>query len=249
MKVAVFGATGWIGSYVIKELCRTKEVEKIIIGTRSELHDIPNKVIYLSWVDLDNYDSITHLQFAIDSYKVLSDLIDKGVKDITVAGTCWEYGKVNGELSEDRLSEPFNNYSIAKDTLRRLLSIKGISLKWLRIFYVYGEGQKPASLIPAVESAEARRDESFSIPGWKRIRDYLHVEDAARYIVRCAIQDKEDGIINICSGKPKTLLTFLTDYGKEKKYKIKIEPIEQDYIDVAPDYFWGCIKKLNRIIR
>ena len=44
-----------------------------------------------------------------------------GVKNLLIAGTCYEYGLKNGALNEAISTEPQNSYAIAKDSLRRYL--------------------------------------------------------------------------------------------------------------------------------
>jgi len=38
--------------------------------------------------------------------------------------------------------------------------------------------------------------------GGEQLRDYLSVEEAARYLVSLALNKGDNGIVNICSGKP-----------------------------------------------
>ena len=68
------------------------------------------------------------------------NLVKHGLKDITVIGSCYEYGIREGELSENLPSEPTVEYSIAKNLLREYLqelqSNYNFVLKWMRVFYV-----------------------------------------------------------------------------------------------------------------
>jgi nucleoside-diphosphate-sugar epimerase len=241
MKVLVIGKSGWIGGYVLNELKQRGDIELVDEG-------IPDAIIYLAWSNLKEFNSINHIEFALHSYELLKYYIDNGVRDITVTGTCLEYGKVNGELSEDMTPNPIVNYAIGKDLLRRLLSQFDIDLKWLRLFYIYGEGQKESSLIPTIDRLEKEGQKEFELPGWKRTRDYLHVEDVAKYIVDIALQSEQKGIINVCSGKPRTLYEFVKSYININKYSIDMKQSDKEYDDLAPDYFWGCNKKLKRIL-
>ena len=75
-------------------------------------------------------------------------------KKIIVSGSCWEYGKNQGSCVEgfDQLIDSY--FSWSKKSLYNFINYscekKSISLIWLRIFYVYGPGQKKFSLIPSL---------------------------------------------------------------------------------------------------
>lgn len=268
MKVMVIGSGGWIGGYVTKELLKNPDIEVIApisVGSFpkiaherltyttkriADIEDVPDAVIYLAWPDLDYYDSPNHLSFAADSYKILKSLVDKGVRNITVTGTCFEYGKVEGELSEDMPANPHCNYAIGKDALRRMLSALDIDLKWLRLFYLYGEGQREQSLVPRfLKQIKEGKTEIF-VPGLNKVRDYLYIEDAAKYIVACAMQTEVKGITNVCSGETLAIWQILTEaFDREGYFDIAIKHSGEEYPDYGAHSFWGNNKKLKRIIK
>jgi dTDP-6-deoxy-L-talose 4-dehydrogenase (NAD+) len=148
----------------------------------------------------------------------LKNLIQNGLRNFTVTGTCFEYGMQEGILSEDLPSTPANAYAIAKDRLRVSLEdfIHNIkcSFKWVRLFYLHGEGQRANSLLSQLQSALDRNDEVFNMSPGDQLRDYLEVSEAARYIIRIALQENVTGIVNCCSGKPIMVKQLVTDYLK-----------------------------------
>jgi dTDP-6-deoxy-L-talose 4-dehydrogenase (NAD+) len=157
---------------------------------------------------------------------------------------------VEGSLREDMVTNPSNPYGLAKDTLRKYIeTIKSdISFKWLRLFYMYGNGQAPNSLFSQIEKAVASGDKEFNMSGGEQIRDYLHVSQVAEYIVQCAMQNKIEGIINCCSGAPITVKKIAQNYIQEKKYTLRLNFGVYPYPDYEPMEFWGDNAKLNRVL-
>jgi dTDP-6-deoxy-L-talose 4-dehydrogenase (NAD+) len=217
-----------------------------------KLFQYPDKLIHLAWKGLPNYGSDFHItQNLPKDFSFLSTLIVQGLKDITIAGTCFEYGMKEGMLAEEMSSEPSNYYALAKDTLRRMLEIKQknspFDLKWTRLFYTYGEGQNPNSILPQLDKAIAQNELEFNMSGGEQVRDYLPIEQVASYMVQIAMQNHTLGIINICSGIPQKLINFVSDYLKQKNSTIKLNLGYYPYSPFEPMSFWGSVEKLNRI--
>jgi UDP-glucose 4-epimerase len=63
----------------------------------------------------------------------------------------------SGQLKETLETKPNTPYGFAKDTLRRQLQdlqkVEPFNLTWARLFYLYGEGQSDASLLPQLKRA------------------------------------------------------------------------------------------------
>jgi nucleoside-diphosphate-sugar epimerase len=280
-KVLVTGATGFIGNYVINELLKKghkviatstsrekarshewyDKVEFIpcdfkTIAFTGNLYNFFNKpdiLIHLAWEGLPNYKSDFHLEENLPrQYSFLRNLVVNGLNDITITGTCFEYGMQAGCLSEDLPSMPSNSYAMAKDKLRLLLTeLKKdypFELKWVRLFYMYGKGQSSNSLFSQLQSALDRGDNVFNMSPGDQLRDYLEVTKVAQYIVAIGMQRIEAGIINCCSGKPIQVKELVMDYLKERNAHIKLNLGYYPYSDIEPKNFWGDTKKLKTIL-
>jgi dTDP-6-deoxy-L-talose 4-dehydrogenase (NAD+) len=179
-------------------------------------------------------------------------LVVKGLKDLNVIGTCFEYGMKSGCLSEDMETNPITAYSIAKDTLRKFIELLNenyeFKLKWIRLFYMYGKGQNPKSLIAQLEKALKNKDRIFNMSGGEQLRDYLPIEKVAEYITKISLQKKINGIINCCSGKPISIRNLIENYIKEKNEKIKLNLGYYPYPNYVPMAFWGDNSKLKAIL-
>lgn len=280
MKVLVTGATGFIGNYVIEELLMrnikvvatsskvTKAKEKswfskveyypfnFNIDNLQNLYDYFNKpthLIHLAWQGLPNYNEDFHLKECLPQQKnFLNNLINNGLHDITVTGTCFEYGMQEGELKETIDCKPANNYAIAKNELRihleKFKKEANLSFKWLRLFYMYGNGQNSKSLIPQLNDALQKKEPIFNMSGGEQIRDFMSVEEVAKNIVTIALQNKIEGLINCCSGNPITVKQFVLNYLKTKNATIKLNLGYYPYPNFEPFKFWGNTEKLNKII-
>lgn len=281
-KVLVTGATGFIGGYVIHELLEkgyevvatsvTREkamvadwfnkvhyipfdLKTLAIGTDYySFFNKPDTLIHLAWEGLPNYKSDFHVQENLPRhYLFLENLVLNGLTDITVTGTCFEYGMREGCLSEDLDPIPSNAYALAKDKLRLLLLdlIKKASfnLKWVRLFYMYGQGQSPNSLLSQLQSALDRGDKVFNMSPGDQLRDYLEVTKVAEYLVCIAMQTHTTGIINCCSGEPIQVKQLVMEYLKLKNKQIQLNLGYYPYSDIEPKNFWGDTTKLKTILR
>ncbi len=279
-KVLVTGATGFIGNYVIDELLK-KNYEVVATSLSPEkarsakwydkvkyisfdlqtvteqenyytLFDKPDILIHLAWEGLPNYKSDFHLVKNLPRhYTFIMNLVQHGLKDINVTGTCFEYGMKEGCLSEDMPSLPANSYALAKNNLRLLLNelakTHPFELKWIRLFYLYGKGQGPNSLLSQLQSALDRGDKVFNMSPGDQLRDYLAVEKAAEYIVKIALQSQKAGIINCCSGAPVSVKDIVLNYLKQKNTSIVLNTGYYPYLDTEPRNFWGDATLLKTI--
>jgi nucleoside-diphosphate-sugar epimerase len=277
MKVCVSGASGFLGRYVIAEFQKTNIEVIPVIKTDSKLHNLgkyknlkitdiyknnenifeelgcPDSLIHLAWSGLPNYKSNTHIDKDLPAqFNFLKKLIISGVKNITVAGTCFEYGMINGCLHEQMEVQPSNPYGIAKyklyQQLNELKKKYNFNLKWCRIFYIYGEGQHENSLWPQLVSHETLGKSFFPMSGGKQIRDFLHVKEVAKYLTTIAMIDIDLGLINICSGKPVSIINLVNYWICKNKWKIKPQLNVYGYPDYEPMEFWGSNSKLKKIL-
>jgi dTDP-6-deoxy-L-talose 4-dehydrogenase (NAD+) len=218
-----------------------------------ELIGEPDVLIHLAWGGLPNYKSPHHFEQELPAqYRFLESLVESGLKNIVVAGTCFEYGMTSGQLREDMEARPTNPYGLAKDILRRRLEcLKNdalFSLTWARLFYMYGEGQAESSLLPQIKQAVERGDAVFNMSGGEQLRDYLPVTEAAKYLVSLAIGNRDNGVVNVCSGEPVSVRKLVEGWIKENRWSIKLNLGHYPYPDYEPMEFWGCRKKLDRCL-
>jgi nucleoside-diphosphate-sugar epimerase len=213
----------------------------------------PTAIIHLAWEGLPNYKQFFHFEKVLPmQYLFLKRLVENGLKNINVVGTCFEYGLQEGKLNEDIATKPDNAYGLAKDTLRKQLELlssqNNFDLKWLRLFYMYGKGQNANSLLSQLDKAIENGEEVFNMSGGEQLRDYLKVNQVAEFIVKISLQNLITGSINCCSGKPISVSKLVENRILEKKSSIKLNKGFYPYPDFEPFAFWGDSTKLNKII-
>ena len=276
MKVLVTGSSGFIGQYVLHELSRINVKVIAIHKSKSkklkhlknvkyflkDINDIdeefyrdigsPEILIHLAWGNLPNYDSEHHTNIELPiQINFLKKMVLFGLQNILISGTCFEYGNGTGCLDEQQNLNPLNNYARAKvELLNYLIKLKkdnNFKFTWARLFYMYGDGQNPASLWPQLKKAAEEKKLSFSISG-EQLRDYLHVKEVAEIIVRLILKNSEIGVVNICSGKPLKLKDLVESWVANNNWKIKITYGYQPAGEFKPLDFWGNSAKLNSVL-
>jgi dTDP-6-deoxy-L-talose 4-dehydrogenase (NAD+) len=213
----------------------------------------PDAVIHLAWDQLGDYRDLAHIEHTLGAhYTFLKQLVAGGVVALTCAGTCFEYGAQFGPVSEAQATEPNTPYAIAKDSLRRflecLLHDRTVSLSWLRLFYMYGDGQRPSSLLGQLDRALDEGDSSFPMSPGEQLRDYLAVERVAEYIVKLTLQQAVCGPINVCSGVPMSVRSLVEKRIQAAGSSMALGRGQHPYAEHEPLAFWGDDRRLRRAL-
>jgi len=278
MKVALTGASGFIGRHVLAELARqpvavtavTRDAAKLAnVGRNVRVVEMdlasphaddyerinrPDVLIHLAWAGLPNYNSLHHFETELPrQYIFMKGLVEAGLPALLVTGTCFEYGMQSGVLSEELTPLPNNPYGYAKDALRRQLEFLQVkhsfALAWARLFYMYGEGQASTSLYPKLKEAVLRGDKVFNMSGGEQLRDYLPVDEVAAFLVTLALRQTDAGVVNVCSGKPISVRNLVEGWLKDNSWTIDLNLGHYAYPDYEPMAFWGDNEKLKKILK
>lgn len=271
MKVVVTGASGYIGRHVVDALIKMHHeviaVDMINKGINTDAKflsldifsdDIYNKLgrpdacIHMAWKDGFNHASDAHMGMLSQHYAFIKNMIDGGVKYLSVMGTMHEIGYYEGCVDENTPTNPLSMYGIAKNALRQsslLLAEKSnTALMWLRAYYILGDDSNNNSIFSKITQMEHEGKASFPFVSGKNKYDFINVDELAKQIAVASTQSEVTGIINCCSGKPVSLADKVNEF------------IEKNHFSIRPDYgkfperpydspaIWGDNTKINLIM-
>ena len=274
MKVAIIGGSSFIGQNLIKFFLKKEidltctynknvEIKKIFSKVTWKKLDLnkqkknyfkylgnPDILINLSWPDIPNYKSKNHFKTYNIQKKFCYNLINNGLTNLIFLGTCFEYGKKKGEVSEKSIAKPIIPYSQSKfkllKSLLKLKKKKNYNLTWLRPFYVYGQNKKRETLFTIIKNFHKNK-KILKING-TLVRDFVNVNYLIDVIVKLTQLKKDNGILNVCTGKKISIRKFIEKNLKYKKDIKRIKFCNEKPNDYEPEYFWGNPNKLKTII-
>ncbi|MDQ0432321.1 NAD-dependent epimerase/dehydratase family protein [Pantoea agglomerans] len=272
--IAVTGASGYIGRHVISVIkdngfqpvsvvysTEKTMVDEYIIkmdilsASREEVINHfsgMNSVIHLAWQSGFNHHDECHLNNVTRHLNFIESLMIAGVKNISVAGTMHEVGYFVGEIDNNTPCNPINPYGISKNYLRQaclyLANKYNCNLKWLRMYYILGDDNNSNSIFSKILTAEQEKKGTFPLNSGEMLYDFINIKDLSNQIFAASNQDKVNGIINCCSGKPVSLRTTVEKFIKDNALNIK--PLYNVF--PAREYdspaIWGSSKIINKIM-
>jgi nucleoside-diphosphate-sugar epimerase len=215
---------------------------------------VPDVLAHLAWPGLPHYKDLFHFECNLPkAYRFINHMVTEGTKQVLVTGTVFEYGMQSGPLGEHLPALPGNSYGLAKNCLRLFLQAlqakQPFTLQWARLFYLYGPGQNPASVLAQLDQAIDRGERQFNMSGGEQLRDYLRIDEAASCLAAVAEHPEFDGLINCCSGRPTSIRRLVEQRIQERGSSIAINLGYYAYPDYEPFAFWGARHRFDRLMR
>lgn len=273
LKVLVTGACGYIGKHVVAELIRQghhviacdfvnlglpEEAEfcnyPIFDGSPDVYEKLgsPDVLIHLAWKHGFIHNSSAHMEELSNHVIFLNHMIDAGIWSVSVMGSMHEVGYWEGAVRADTPCNPQSQYGIAKNALRQSMLLytqgKQTNFHWLRAFYIFGDDKNGSSIFGKLQKAAEEGKTTFPFTSGKNYYDFIYVEELAKQIVAASVQDQVNGIINVCTGQPKTLAEQVEWYIAHNKLPIKLEYGKFPDRPYDSPGVWGDNSDIDRIL-
>lgn len=237
-KVLITGATGFIGRHLVEQGLHTGAT--VITNSRSPAQmcnasahivmDLGNRAEVLRVIRELEPAAIMHAASAGVSEKVaLVDLLRTNVigtdnllaaadslperPTVVIAGSGYEYAAQSRPLTEDDPVFPTSPYGISKAAAAFCAAIyaKRMPVTVLRIFNVYGPGERLPRLLPYIVE-NAKLGNVAELTACEQVRDFVYVRDLASLFWRaleCSPEDHRLRVLNVGSGDAAPLKDFV----------------------------------------
>lgn len=232
MRVALTGASGFLGRYVLEAL-RDRGIDTVLLGrTRPPESSFAAflQVDLLAWPDFPRliqaasathllhmawftehgayWTSALNLRWVEATSRLVETFCEAGGKGVVAAGTCAEYDWSQGSCGEESTPlNPSSLYGTSKDAARRLAAAicrqHHVPCAWGRVFHPYGTGEDARRLIPSLIQAFQEKRPPFPVNA-QALRDFLHASDVAEGFL-ALLGARADGAYNISCGEPVSL--------------------------------------------
>lgn len=179
------------------------------------------------------YDNLENcLKFNVfQTLTLFNKAYDCGIRKYLITGSSFEYGKEaeNFEfIPPNAPLFPTQSYPASKAAASLILTQwameKKVSLKILRLFQVFGEGEKENRFWPSINKT-AKSGKNFKMTYGDQIRDFIKVEDVSEKIINESLSFTKNRVTikNIGSGRPTKLKIFAKKIWEELEAKGIIE--------------------------
>lgn len=272
MKILVTGANGYLGTGIVKKLldddCEviatdfvTNRCDERAIRKECDLFEIedpykyfeePEIVLHLAWQDGFVHSSERHIANIPNHHAFLKKLFESDVRKIAVMGSMHEVGFYEGSIDENSPCNPMSLYGIAKNAVRQdaeyLAKIHNKKLQWLRGYYIVENTSYGSSIFSKIVQAVEDKKKEFPFTMGLNQFDFIDYKDFCMQVAAAVEQDKIDGIINICTGRPEKLVDRVERFIKENGFEILLRygafP-DRPYDSKA---VWGNDEKIKQIM-
>jgi nucleoside-diphosphate-sugar epimerase len=247
-RVLVTGAGGYVGRFVVTALLdagaevtavgrsidadsmdrRATVITADIFATGEPFTHFgsPDVCIHLAWEAGFTHNAPAHMLNLSSHYRFLTDLVEGGLPQLVVLGSMHEIGYYEGAIDENTPTAPQSLYGIAKDALRRSLTLAlaptDVVFQWVRAFYIFGDDARNQSVFTKIQEAAARGDAVFPFTMGTSKYDFIRVEELASQIAATALQSSVAGIINCGSGVPVALGEQIERYIADNGFDIEL---------------------------
>lgn len=272
MKVLVTGANGYLGKGIVQHLAgagaeviaadiavdpasdgvTVKECDLFEIEDPYHFFGEPDVLLHLAWRDGFQHNADSHIADLPKHHTFLKKMFESGVKRVAVMGSMHEVGFFEGSIKEDTPCNPMNLYGIGKNALREIVEFLSDSYKvpfqWLRGFYIVSNAVNGSSIFSKIAAADRKGQKTFPFTIGQNQYDFLDYEEFCSQVSAVVLQEKIDGIINICSGRPEKLADRVEKYIADNGFSIRLEYGAYPDRPYDSKAIWGDDTKIRQIM-
>ena len=273
MRVLVTGANGFLGTGIVKELLdRGQEVVVADLScnrvdTRAQKFEMdffdidnpfeyfgkPDVLLHLAWRNGFQHNHESHIVDLPKHYLFLKKMIDSGISRISILGSMHEVGFHEGSITDSTPCNPLSLYGISKNALRESISLLtndcDCIFQWIRGYYIVSNNVYGNSIFSKIAQSVQEGKTTFPFTSGINQYDFLDYNDFCEIVAAIVCQNKINGIINACSGRPEKLSDRVERFIKENNYNIQL--IYGAYPDRPYDSkaIWGDSLKVEEILK
>lgn len=273
MKILVTGANGYLGQGIVNEIidsgneviaaCHSntdvidpradiKQCDLYTIENPYEYFEEPDVLLHLAWRDGFVHYSNAHIDDLPKHYAFIKEFAESGCKHIAVMGSMHEIGFFEGSINENTPCHPTTPYGIGKNALRELTAMlckqNNCIFQWMRGYYIVGNSKYGSSIFSKITAAAEEGKKEFPFTLGQNQYDFIDYPEFCKQVAAVVGQNIEQGIINVCSGRPEKLADRVERFIKENNYDIELQygmfP-DRPYDSKA---IWGDSSKIERIM-
>ena len=97
--------------------------------------------------------------------------------------------------------------NLLKDWIFEYYKHSNVKIAWVRIFYIYGTGQRSTSLIPSLIDAKIKK-KKIKIKTPNDFCDFIHVDDVVSFFKTLINKEFKSSTFNLGSGKPTKVINI-----------------------------------------
>ncbi len=269
-RILVTGASGFIGRHALVPLQKLGfEVHAVARTSRENVSGIqwhvanllnpdetsellqkvqPTHLLHFAWYAEHGkfWNSEQNLEWLSATLRLLKIFVECGGKRFVGSGSCAEYGWDGRSVYEERAPlNPATLYGATKAsaylTGSAFAQTKEITFAWGRIFHLFGPGEFPNRIVPALIRAHLT-GEPLDCSQGTQLRDFLPVSAVAEAFAHLCASEVE-GAVNIGSGRGVTLreLSEKISMAVDRKADIRFGAFQ----DSGPEQLVPSVKRLT----